>query len=129
MNSPFPLKKIVFLYLRQLSARQLVLLTHGDSVHNVGTGLKVAAVSDNKIVAAIYNEPLRIYGVQFHPEVDLTVNGKQMLANFCMLICELKPSFTMSSRKEECIRYIREKVGQQKVLVSSMNPIGCDYIG
>lgn len=105
----------------QLAARQTVLLTHGDSINTVGTGLKVAAISGNQIVAAIYNEPLRIYGVQFHPEVDLTVNGKQMLANFCMQICDLKPNFTMSCRKEGCIRYIREKVGQQKVLVSTVS--------
>lgn len=103
-----------------LANRQHVLLTHGDSIEVVGRGLQIAAVSDNAIVAAVFNRQLRIYGVQFHPEVDLTVNGKQMLANFCTEICELKPNFTMSCRKEECIRYIREKVGKQKVLVSAL---------
>lgn len=94
-----------------------MLLTHGDSVEQVGDKLKVGGWSTNRIVTAIYNEVLRIYGVQFHPEVDLTINGKQMLSNFLYDVCELTPNFTMGSRKEECIRYIREKVGNNKVLV------------
>lgn len=95
----------------------MVLLTHGDSINNVADGMQICAISDNRIVAGIFNEKLRIYGVQFHPEVDLTTNGKHMLANFCINICGLTPSFTMTSRKESCIRYIREKVGTQKVLL------------
>jgi len=102
----------------RLSRTQSVLLTHGDSVERVGENLKIGGWSTNRIVTAIYNEVLRIYGVQFHPEVDLTINGKQMLSNFLYEICELTPNFTMGSRKEECIRYIREKVGNNKVLVS-----------
>ncbi|EDV31028.2 uncharacterized protein Dana_GF15152 [Drosophila ananassae] len=101
----------------RLSRTQSVLLTHGDSVERVGDTLKVGGWSTNRIVTAIYNEVLRIYGVQFHPEVDLTINGKQMLSNFLYEICELTPNFTMGSRKEECIRYIREKVGSNKVLL------------
>ncbi|EDW36814.1 GL25858 [Drosophila persimilis] len=101
----------------RLSRTQSVLLTHGDSVERVGEKLKVGGWSTNRIVTAIYSEVLRIYGVQFHPEVDLTINGKQMLSNFLYEICELTPNFTMGSRKEECIRYIREKVGSNKVLL------------
>jgi len=68
-------------------------------------------------VAGIYNEQARIYGVQFHPEVDLTEQGKKMLANFLFEIVRLQPSFTILNRKEECIKYIREKVGSNKVLL------------
>lgn len=52
-----------------LTQVQTVLLTHGDSIDRLGTKLKVSAYSSNRIVAAVYNEQLRIYGVQFHPEV------------------------------------------------------------
>lgn len=102
-----------------MTKRQTVLLTHGDSIDTLGANLLVAAYSENKIVAAIYNEALKIYGVQFHPEVDLTTNGKQMLSNFLIDICGATPSFTMSCRKEGCIKYIRDKVGDKKVIVSS----------
>ncbi|KAH8392537.1 hypothetical protein KR215_010536 [Drosophila sulfurigaster] len=101
----------------RLSRTQSVLLTHGDSVERVGEKLKVGGWSTNRIVTAIYNEVLRIYGVQFHPEVDLTINGKQILSNFLYEICELTANFTMGSRKEDCIRYIRDKVGNNKVLL------------
>lgn len=101
----------------RLSRTQSVLLTHGDSIDRVGDRLKVGGWSSNRIVTAIYNEDMRIYGVQFHPEVELTINGKQMLSNFLYDICELTSNFTMGSRKEECIKYIKEKVGNNKVLL------------
>ncbi|XP_073826350.1 GMP synthase burgundy isoform X2 [Musca autumnalis] len=101
----------------RLGHTQTVLLTHGDSVERVGDKLKVGGRSSSNIVTAVYNEVLKIYGVQFHPEVDLTVCGKQIFTNFLFEICGLTPNFTMGSRKEECIKYIKEKVGNNKVLV------------
>jgi GMP synthase (glutamine-hydrolysing) len=92
-------------------------LTHGDSIERVCDKFKICATSTSDIVAGIYNEQARIYGVQFHPEVDLTTQGKKILANFLFEIARLTANYTMASRKEECIRYIREKVGTNKVLV------------
>lgn len=77
----------------------------------------MCAVSSSNVVAAIYSDKLRIYGVQFHPEVDLTTNGMAMFANFLLKICLIKQNFTMECRKESCIRYIKETVGNNKVLV------------
>jgi GMP synthase (glutamine-hydrolysing) len=93
------------------------LLTHGDSIDRVCEKFKICATSSSDIVAGIYNEQARIYGVQFHPEVDLTVQGKKMLSNFLFEIARLQPNFTIVSRKDDCIRYIRESVGMSKVLV------------
>jgi GMP synthase (glutamine-hydrolysing) len=104
-----------------LQRPQAVLLTHGDSIERVCDKFKICATSSSDIVAGIYNEQARIYGVQFHPEVDLTLQGKKMMANFLFEIARITPNFTMASRKEECIRYIREKVGSNKVLVRLMN--------
>lgn len=101
----------------KLEKYQEVLLTHGDSVHNLGENIKMCAISASNVTAGIYNEKLKIYGVQFHPEVDLTVNGMQIFANFLIDICGIKQNFTMESRKESCIRYIRETVGNNQVLV------------
>ncbi|XP_037952679.1 GMP synthase [glutamine-hydrolyzing] [Teleopsis dalmanni] len=100
-----------------LQRTQSVLLTHGDSVERVGTGLKVGGLSSNRIITAIYNEVQRVYGLQFHPEVDLTTNGKHMLSNFLYDICGLKPTYTLGSRKDEAIQYIKERVGNNRVLV------------
>ncbi|KAG4073581.1 hypothetical protein HA402_000805 [Bradysia odoriphaga] len=102
---------------KNLTRNQTVLLTHGDSVNSLGEQLEVMGFTPNQIVAALSCEQLKIYGVQFHPEVDLTPNGKQMLSNFLIDICGITPNYTMSSRKEECINYIKEQVGQSKVLL------------
>jgi GMP synthase (glutamine-hydrolysing) len=103
---------------RGLQPAQTVLLTHGDSVERVCDKFKICATSSSDIVAGIFNEQSRIYGVQFHPEVDLTLQGKKILSNFLFEISRLTPTFTMNSRRDECVRYIQEKVGSNKVLVS-----------
>ncbi|OWR50057.1 putative GMP synthase [Danaus plexippus plexippus] len=101
----------------RLEKLQPVLLTHGDSVQKVGERFRVGAQSSNHLIAAIYNEQMRLYGVQFHPEVDLTPKGKQMLSNFLFDIAGLSRTFTLRSRREACVQYIRETVGDNKVLV------------
>lgn len=111
-----------------LQRSQAVLLTHGDSIEHVCDKFKICATSSSDIVAGIYNEQARIYGVQFHPEVDLTVQGKKILANFLFDIVRLTPNFTMACRKEECIRYIREKVGNNKVLVSHLKTLSLNSL-
>ena len=71
-------------------------------------------------ITAISNEKLKLYGVQFHPEVDLTENGRHIMKNFLMDICKFKGAYTMESREEACIRYIKDTVGAHKVLVSAV---------
>lgn len=97
-------------------SRQLVLMSHGDSVETLPKGFKVAAKSGN-IVAAIYHEELRIYGVQFHPEVDLTVHGKAMLFNFLRVICGFKDTYSLEDRIQTSIKHIQDRVGNEKILV------------
>ncbi|CAG2183293.1 unnamed protein product, partial [Oppiella nova] len=98
-----------------LEPNQEVLLTHGDSVNQVADGFKT--IGKSSLIVAIANEKLRLYGMQFHPEVDLTTNGKQMLKNFLIDISGLSGNFTMASREMECIEYVRKAVGNNKVLM------------
>jgi GMP synthase (glutamine-hydrolysing) A subunit len=102
---------------KHMNEEQQALLTHGDSVQDVAVDFKPIALS-GPIIAAIANEQRKIYGVQFHPEVDLTTNGKQMLKNFLYEVAQLPGDFTMQSREQECIDQIRSTVGpNDKVLV------------
>lgn len=94
-----------------------MLLTHGDSITSVGKDLKMCAMSSSKVIAGIWKEDSRLFGVQFHPEVDITVNGQRMLQNFLVNVCGIAQTYTMECRKESCIRYIKEMVGNGKVLV------------
>ena len=71
-----------------LGDTQEVLLTHGDSVVQLADSLRVTAESGELIAAAAHQEK-RIFGVQFHPEVDLTQNGKTMMRNFLYNVSEV----------------------------------------
>lgn len=66
----------------------------------------------------IANEQKKLYGTQFHPEVDLTERGMEMLRNFLFEIAGCTSNFTVHNRQQVCINEIREKVGTSKVLVS-----------
>ncbi|MCK5062897.1 MAG: glutamine-hydrolyzing GMP synthase, partial [Candidatus Aenigmarchaeota archaeon] len=99
-----------------LGKDQEVLLTHGDSIGSVASGFRVIASSDG-IVVGIENSGKKLYGLQFHPEVDLTENGKEMLRNFLYNISGLSGSYTMEDREKKAIEYICDTVGDKKVLV------------
>ncbi|XP_046672222.1 GMP synthase [glutamine-hydrolyzing] isoform X2 [Homalodisca vitripennis] len=99
-----------------LDKSQSVLLTHGDSIEKVAETFRVIAQSRN-FITGIANDKLRLYGLQFHPEVDLTTNGKAMLKSFLFDVASLTPNYTMESREAACIRYIKEAVGTNKVLL------------
>ncbi|CAH1112305.1 unnamed protein product [Psylliodes chrysocephalus] len=104
------------LLFKGLDKMQPVLLTHGDSIDKVADNFKPIAQSSS-FCAGICNEKLHLYGVQFHPEVDLTDNGKHMLKNFLFDIAGLTGNYTMDGRENECIKYIKDTVGNNKVLL------------
>ena len=95
----------------------MALLTHGDSIGKLADCFRVNAKSEN-FITGIANDKMNLYGVQFHPEVDLTPNGKVMLHNFLFGIAGLTGNYTIQGREAECIQYIRDTVGSNKVLVS-----------
>lgn len=99
-----------------LGEDQRVLMSHGDSVAELAPGFKVASKS-GEVFVTIYDEPRKLYGVQFHPEVDLTVHGKEIMANFIHGICGLSGNYVLDDRIQTAIDKIKEKVGDEKVLV------------
>jgi GMP synthase (glutamine-hydrolysing) len=93
-----------------------VLLTHGDSIGQLGENLISVGTSESFIVACADKEK-PIYGVQFHPEVDLTDNGMQIFQNFLFEIAHCRATFTMGCRVEESFGTIRLFVKDQPVFV------------
>ena len=104
-----------------LTADQHVLMSHGDSVGEPAPGFRVVGKSvsthHHEVVAAIQNSDARLYGVQFHPEVELSVNGGKMLENFLYKICGLTGSHVLGDRLEESLEAIRQQVGDKNVFV------------
>ena len=93
-----------------------VWMSHGDSVTAVPPGFKVLASTENCKFAAVVNEKKKIYGVQFHPEVVHTENGKKVLENFARKVCRCKPTWSMASYVQQAIHRIKEQVGKGRVL-------------
>ncbi len=93
-------------------------MSHGDYMAKVPEGFSLAARSDNCPNVAICDEARGFYGVQFHPEVNHTQYGKQMLRNFLYEVCRAHGSWTMADYKNTAIAAIREKVGDGKVLLA-----------
>ena len=103
-----------------LEEEQLVLMSHGDAVKEMPQGFKCVGKTGD-IVAAVYDEKDKIAGVQFHPEVEPTVNGIKMLENFLRGMCGLKEVYALDDRIETSVKMIQERVGKDKkvlVLVS-----------
>lgn len=91
-------------------------MSHTYHISQLPEGFKVIASSESCPNAAMANDKLKIYGLQFHPEVKHTEYGFKMIENFLFNICDLKGSWSMSSFAEDKIKEIRSIVGDKKVL-------------
>lgn len=93
-------------------------MSHGDYMEKVPEGFALMAHSAACPNVAICDENRGFYGVQFHPEVNHTENGTQMIRNFLYEVCGAEGDWTMGDYKTTAIRQIREKVGDGKVLLA-----------
>ncbi len=91
-------------------------MSHTLQISDVPEGYKISASTKSCPVAAIENEEKRIYGVQFHPEVEHTICGRKIIENFLFKICSLKGDWNMGSFTEQKIKEIRDLVGSKKVI-------------
>ncbi|NOY88632.1 MAG: glutamine-hydrolyzing GMP synthase [FCB group bacterium] len=94
-----------------------VWMSHGDSIVELPVGFEVIASTDTLKIAAIADFERKFFGVQFHPEVHHTVEGKAIIHNFLFDICRLKGNWTTESFITQSIAAIKEQVGEAKVLL------------
>lgn len=104
------------LLFKNIKVKDQCWMSHTDYISNVPEGFKIVATTDECPCAAMESEKLKLYGVQFHPEVEHTLFGKQMLHNFLFEICKLKGDWSMASFADEQIKKIKEKVGDRKLI-------------
>ncbi len=105
------------LLLNAIDAKTPCWMSHGDSIIKIPQGFTVMASTRNTKYAAIGNSRKRLYGLQFHPEVHHTPQGKKILRTFLLDICGCKTSWTMKSFAHESICEIKETVGNKKVIL------------
>lgn len=91
--------------------------SHGDKLTQIPPGFKSVAVTENSRYAAIENRPMKMFGLQFHPEVVHTPRGLEILSNFVHGVCGCGRKWTMRNYAEQAIEQIREQVGNKRVIL------------
>ncbi|MDK4563848.1 glutamine-hydrolyzing GMP synthase [Kingella kingae] len=94
-----------------------VWMSHGDKVSKLPMGFAVIGDTPSCPIAMMEHAEKQFYGIQFHPEVTHTKQGKALLNRFVLDICGAKPSWTMPNYIEEAIVKIREQVGNEEVIL------------
>ena len=103
--------------MRDLPARTQVWMSHGDTITRVPDNYKLIASTEDVRVAAFRIAGEQTWGIQFHPEVYHSTDGTQLLKNFVVSICGCSQSWTSESFVESTVRELREKVGDDKVVL------------
>ena len=93
-----------------------VWMSHADQVSKLPRNFSVVASSQNSKFAIVEDKVKKFYGVQFHPEVTHTENGKKIIKNFIFLICKVKKNWSPKDQKLKLIKDIRNRVGKNKVI-------------
>ncbi|MEG0467245.1 MAG: glutamine-hydrolyzing GMP synthase, partial [Mucinivorans sp.] len=100
-----------------LSENSQVWMSHGDTIVTIPDNYKIIASTDDVPVAAFQIEGEKTWGIQFHPEVYHSTEGTQLLKHFVIDICGCRGEWTPASYIEKSIAGLREKLGDDKVLL------------
>ncbi|WP_440697713.1 glutamine-hydrolyzing GMP synthase [Candidatus Pelagibacter sp. HIMB1709] len=95
---------------------KVVWMSHADQVSKLPKNFKVIASSSNSKFAIVEDKIKNYYGVQFHPEVTHTENGKKLISNFIFIICKIKKNWSSKDQKRKLIKDVRDQVGDNKVI-------------
>ncbi|MGB6680092.1 MAG: glutamine-hydrolyzing GMP synthase [Candidatus Bathyarchaeia archaeon] len=104
--------------LNGLDKTEKVWMSHGDTVLELPEEFQILGHSDNSPVAAFRHENLRIYGLQWHPEVVHTEKGNLMLRNFVFDTCECKPNWIVDDYLDTTIKEVKKEVGEGNAIVA-----------
>ncbi|HUH57670.1 MAG TPA: glutamine-hydrolyzing GMP synthase, partial [Pseudomonadales bacterium] len=94
-----------------------VWMSHGDKVTQLPTDFELMASTDSCPIAGMYNAEKKFFGIQFHPEVTHTLQGKRILERFVLEICECEALWTPAKIIEDQITKVQAQVGSNKVLL------------
>ena len=112
VESPGPLFDGFF-----VEGKSPVWMSHGDHVARVPAGFQVVAQTGNAPVCAIQDTARRLYGVQFHPEVNHTLRGELLIDTFVRKICGCTGRWTPGHIIEDAVHRIRQSVGSERVIL------------
>ncbi len=91
-------------------------MSHTDFIEVPPAGFVITATTESCPVAAMKNEEKKLYAVQFHPEVEHTDMGKDIINNFLYNVCNISPDWDMGDFAQETIAMLKEEIGDKKAL-------------
>lgn len=107
--------------LTEVAHHSQVWMSHGDSILSLPEGFVVLANTESIPVAAFRASdilPNALYGLQFHPEVYHSLEGKKIIRNFLVAVCGCRMDWTPASFIEETIEKLQQQIGQRKVIMA-----------
>ena len=109
------------LILNELTKKEIVWMSHGDQVISLPKGFEILAKTENCPIAAFGNNELKIYGVQFHPEVTNTPKGKKILENFIIKVCKCEREWELKDWINRKINEVKEEVGEKNNVILGLS--------
>ncbi|MDR1795759.1 MAG: glutamine-hydrolyzing GMP synthase [Erysipelotrichaceae bacterium] len=103
-------------FLKEIPLSSMVWMSHGDQVTSLPDGFVLSASSKNCPIAAMEDVQRKFFGLQFHPEVQHTKYGNQVLSHFVFGVCQAEKGWDMSVFLAQQKKAIQEKVGKDQVL-------------
>lgn len=103
--------------LKDLNIKEKVWMSHGDTVKELPENYEMIAYTESCPIAAYKHKTKQIYGLQWHPEVVHTENGKLMLRNFIFEVCKCEPNWKPESVIDKAVQEIRETVGKKTAII------------
>lgn len=104
--------------LKEISLDSQVWMSHADTIASIPDTYEIIASTASVKVAAFKKKGEKIYGIQFHPEVTHTLEGKNLLRNFVVHICECKQDWTPDQFVETTVEGLKNKLGSDKVVMA-----------
>ncbi len=96
--------------------KSIVWMSHQDAIFKLPKNFVNVASTNNSKFTAIQHKTEKIFGIQFHPEVTHTNNGKQILKNFALNICKIKKNWKINIEKKRIIMDLKDKIKNEKVI-------------
>lgn len=103
--------------LKEMTHGSQVWMSHGDTIKQLPSGFDVIASTSSVHVAAFKVQGEETYGIQFHPEVTHSLEGKNLLRNFVVGICECSQNWTSDMFVDTSIAELKQKLGNDKVVM------------
>ncbi|MFA5559391.1 MAG: glutamine-hydrolyzing GMP synthase [Methanofastidiosum sp.] len=103
---------------KDLEKKETVWMSHGDQVFEIPPDFIVTSKTETSPIAAFRNSSKKIYGLQWHPEVVHTKNGKKILSNFVYNVCSCRGTWDLSDFIEETVKKIKSKIGNGRAVIA-----------